>query len=191
MFCGFQISSPWIIPFAYVIIAKYTYSLAEYLWCGGTILGWWNDQRIWLYKRSSSYLFAFIDAILRSLGFSDSGFIITSKVADEDVSQRYEKEIMEFGTSSPMFTILATLALINLCSFVGMVKQVIMGEEGFAKVYKAMWLQILISVVLILINWPLFQALFLRKDKGRMPSSLALKSVAISLFACISFTFLQ
>ncbi|KAF3453294.1 hypothetical protein FNV43_RR03734 [Rhamnella rubrinervis] len=172
-----QISSPWMIPFAYVIVSKYTYSLAEFLWCGGTILGWWNDQRIWLYKRCSSYLFAFIDTILKSLGFSDSGFIITSKVADQDVSQRYEKEIMEFGTSSPMFTILSTLALINLCFLVGMVKQVIMGEEGSAKYYEAMWLQILISGVLILINWPLFQALFLRKDEGRMPSSQALKSL--------------
>lgn len=169
------------------MIATYTYSLAEFLWCGGTSLGWWNEQRIWLYKRSSSYLFAFIDTILKSLGSSDSGFIITAKVAEGDVSQRYAKEIMEFGASSPMLTILATVALINLCSFVW---KVTMAEEGFAKLWETMSLQILLSGVLVLINWPLYQALFLRKDEGRMPSSLTLKSVAISLFACISFTFL-
>ncbi|KAE8731505.1 Cellulose synthase-like protein E1 [Hibiscus syriacus] len=35
-----ELSSPWFLPFAYVIISKYTYSLAEFLWSGGTVLGW-------------------------------------------------------------------------------------------------------------------------------------------------------
>ncbi|RVX14694.1 Cellulose synthase-like protein E6 [Vitis vinifera] len=96
-----QVSSPWFLPFAYVILAKYSGSLAEFLWSGGTLLGWWNDQRIWLFKRTTSYLFAFMDTILRLLGFSETSFILTAKVADEDVSQRYEGEMMEFGGSSP------------------------------------------------------------------------------------------
>ncbi|CAL8998618.1 unnamed protein product [Prunus brigantina] len=49
-----MISSPWLIPFACVMIGKYTWSFVEFLWSGGTILGWWNDQRMWLYKRTSS-----------------------------------------------------------------------------------------------------------------------------------------
>ncbi|CAB4312341.1 unnamed protein product [Prunus armeniaca] len=162
-----QVSSPWLIPFAYVIFAKYTWSCVE--------LGWWNDQRIWLYKRTSSYLFAFIDTILNSLGYSDSAFVITAKVSDEDVSHNYEKEVMEFGALSPMFTILATLALLNLFCFLGVVKKAIMGE-GMTKVYETMPLQILLCGVLILINLPLYQALYLRKDKGKMPSSIAFKS---------------
>ncbi|KAH7546946.1 hypothetical protein FEM48_Zijuj01G0255000 [Ziziphus jujuba var. spinosa] len=176
-----------------ILLSKYSPAcLAEFLWSGGTILGWWNEQRIWLYKRASSYLFAFIDTILKSLGFSESGFIITAKVADEDVSRRYQNEIMEFGTSTPMFTILATLALLNLACFVGVVKQLVMGGlEGIEKVYETMFLQILLCGVLVLINWPLYQGLFLRKDKGRLPSSLAVKSVAFALFACICFIYLN
>ncbi|KAH0997835.1 hypothetical protein GBA52_021699 [Prunus armeniaca] len=181
-----QVSSPWLIPFAYVIIAKYTWSFVEFLWSGGTILGWWNDQRIWLYKRTTSYLFAFIDTILNSLGYSDSAFVITAKVSDEDVLHRYEKEVMEFGASSPMFTILATLALLNLFCFLGVVTEAIMGE-GMTKLYETMPLQILLCGVLILINLPLYQALYLRKDKGKMPSSIAFKSMAFSVFACICF----
>ncbi|KAL6275492.1 hypothetical protein ACE6H2_019093 [Prunus campanulata] len=168
---------------------KYTWSCVEFLWSGGTILGWWNDQRIWLYKRTSSYLFAFIDTILNSLGYSDSAFVITAKVSDEDVSHNYKKEVMEFGALSPMFTILATLALRNLFCFLGVVQEAIMGE-GMTKVYETMPLQMLLCGVLILINLPLYQALYLRKNKGKMPSSIAFKSMAFSVFACICFRYL-
>ncbi|XP_002522779.2 cellulose synthase-like protein E1 [Ricinus communis] len=178
-----QVSSLWFIPFAYVITAKYVYSLAEFLWSGGTSLGWWNEQRIWLYKRTTSYLFAFLDTILKTVGLSDLDFVITAKVADGDVLQRYEEEIMEFGVSSPMFTILATLAMLNLVCFVGVVKKVI-------RIYETMSLQILLCGVLVLINLPLYKGLFVRKDKGKLPGSLIVKSSVLALVICTSFTFL-
>ena len=63
--------------------------------------------------------------ILKLLGFTKSAFVITTKVADDDVSQRYKQEVMEFGTSSPIFTILATLALLNAFCFIEGIKRVI------------------------------------------------------------------
>ncbi|PON93999.1 hypothetical protein TorRG33x02_100380 [Trema orientale] len=144
---------------------------------------------MWFYKRATSYLFAFIDTILNSLGFTKSAFVITAKVADEDVSERFEKEIMEFGTSSPMFSILSVLAILNLFCFTGVVKEAIMGK-AIVKVFETMSMQILLCGVLTLINFPLYQGLFLRKDKGKMPSSLTVKSVAFALLACTSFTFM-
>ncbi|KAL6204113.1 hypothetical protein ACLB2K_021382 [Fragaria x ananassa] len=185
-----QISSRWIIPFAYVIIAKNIGSFVEYRWCGGTSLGWWNDQRIWLYQRTTSYLFAFIDTIVHYLGYSSSAFVITAKVADEDVSERYEKEIMEFGSSSPMFTVLATLALLNLYCFAWFLKVAITGKKGIGEVYETMCLQILLCVVLIVINLSLYEAPYLRKDKGKLPSSVALKSMTFAGFACLCFKYI-
>ncbi|KAL5548649.1 hypothetical protein UlMin_003880 [Ulmus minor] len=179
-----KISSPWFMPFAYVVIAKYTYSLAEFLHSGGTILGWWNDQRIWLYKRVCSYLFGFIDNILNLLGFSESGFVITSKVAEEHVLERYEKEIMEFGSQSPMFTLLATHALLNLYSFFRVVKEVVVVGEGAARFCDKMFFQIVLCLVLILLNLPLYGGLFLRKDKGKMPASLTVKAVGFASLVC-------
>ncbi|KAB1215087.1 Cellulose synthase-like protein E6 [Morella rubra] len=184
-----EISSPWFIPFAYVIIVKHIYGFFEFLLSGGTAIGWWNDQRMWLYKRTSSYLFAVIDTVLKLLGIADSGFIISAKVADHDVSQRYEKDIIEFGISSPMFTLLSTIASVNLFCFAGVVKEAVLGE-GIRRVYETATLQSVLCCVLVLINLPLYEALFLRKDKGKMPSSLAVKSVAIALFACIAFMIL-
>ncbi|KAL6200638.1 hypothetical protein ACLB2K_030419 [Fragaria x ananassa] len=149
---------------------------------GGSALGWWNDQRMWLYKRSSSYIFSFIDTMLYLLGYSDSAFVITAKTSDEDESQRYEKEILEFGASSPLFTVLATLAVLNLYCFAGFVKEAIsLGSQGIAEVYDTMALQILLCGILILINLPLYQALYIRKDKGKLPSSIALKSMAMQI----------
>ncbi|KAL5802192.1 hypothetical protein ACOSQ4_030497 [Xanthoceras sorbifolium] len=187
-----QSSSLWFVPFAYVISAKYSYSLAEFLWSGGTILGWWNEQRIWLYKRTSSYLFGFIDAILKSAGFSDQAFMITAKVADEDVSERYLEEILEFGASSPMFTIITTLAGLNFFCLLGVVvKKLAMDAAGVLRFFDTMALQILLCAVMILINWPLCQGLFFRQDSGKMPSSLTLQSIAFALLACTCFVYLQ
>ncbi|KAL1369964.1 hypothetical protein AAHE18_01G025800 [Arachis hypogaea] len=177
-----KMSSPWFIPFAYVIIGETSYSLLEFLFSGGTIQGWWNDLRIWLYKRTTSYLFAFIDTILKLFGVSDSAFVITAKVAGEDVSKRYEKEIMEFGTSSPMFTMLSTLALLNLFCFLGLLR-----EGSTLEAFEEMFLQTMLCGFLVLINLPIYQGLFLRRDNGRLPTSLAIKSTALALSLIIFF----
>ena len=137
---------------------------------------------MWLYKRTSSYLFAFNDTISRLAGFSETTFIVTNKVSDPDVSQRYELEMMEFGTPFPMFTTLATLAMLNLISLVWVVKK-ILTQVGI-RFCEAMALQLLLCWVLVLLNWPLYQGLFLRKDKGKMPSSVTVKSAVLALCVC-------
>ncbi|KAI3838606.1 hypothetical protein MKX03_030372 [Papaver bracteatum] len=179
-----KITSPWFLPFGYLIISTYTYSLAEFLLSGGTLQGWWNEQRIWMFKRTTSYLFAIIDSISKLLGLSKSAFVITSKVAEEDVSERYEKEIIEFGTSSPIFTtIIATLALINLFSLVGGLKRVFI-DMKLETIEQPLLIQIVQCGFVVLTNLPVYQGLF-RKDKGRIPPFVSLKSVTLALSICI------
>ncbi|XP_059437213.1 cellulose synthase-like protein E6 [Corylus avellana] len=179
-----EISNPWILPFAFVISVHRAYCLGEYIWLGGTFLGWWNDQRMWLFKRTSSFFFGFFDNILKLLGFTTSAFVVTAKVADDDVSQRYEEELMEFGASSPMFTIIATLALLNVFCLVGGMKRVIMQKEMQNLLSHPFALQILLCGVLVIINLPVYQGLFLRKDNGRMPTSITQRSITFALLAC-------
>jgi len=145
---------------------------------------------MWVYKRTSSYLFAFVDTMLKIFGFSNSAFIISAKVAEENVSQRYEKEILEFGNSSPMLTLLATFAMLNLFCLVGMLLRKVVLSGASVRIFEAMLLQVLLSGVLVLINIPLYQGLFLRKDKGRLPRSVAVKSTTLALSACVLFTYL-
>ncbi|KAK2984237.1 hypothetical protein RJ640_010196 [Escallonia rubra] len=178
-----KISNPWTLAFAYVMIAKYAYSLGEFLWYGGTFQGWWNDQRMWVYKRLTSYLFGFLETIFKSIGFAKSGFVVTAKTSEEDVSSRYEKEVMEFGAASPMFNILATVALVNLLGFVAGVKRVILNMQN--EDFNLLALQIILCGLVVLINLPLYQGLFFRKDNGRMPSSVRYQSILVAVFASL------
>ncbi|XP_010552366.2 PREDICTED: LOW QUALITY PROTEIN: cellulose synthase-like protein E1 [Tarenaya hassleriana] len=180
-----EVSSLWFLPFGYVILATSAYSLAEYLWCGGTLHGWWNEQRMWLYKRTSSYVFGFIDTIRKLLRVSEPAFVVTSKVADVEQAERYNKETMEFGVESPMFTLLAVIGLVNLFCFVGSVKRVVVADD-----FQTMWLQALLTGILLVLNWPLYEGLFLRKDKGKVPTSETVKSVVLASLVCTCFAFL-
>ncbi|KMT12991.1 hypothetical protein BVRB_4g090680 [Beta vulgaris subsp. vulgaris] len=181
-----QVSSTWFFFFAYIIVAKYSYSLGEFIHCGGTTLGWWNEQRMWLYKRTSSYIFAFVDTLLKLWGISKLKFVITSKIANEDVMQRYEKEIMEFGVDSPMFIILETIALINLFTLVFVTLKMMIYEREKVIIDRFV-LQFLLCGVLVLINLPLYGGVFIRKDKGKIPSSVTIKATFVALLVCFWF----
>lgn len=174
-----------------MIIAELVYSFAEFLWSGGTILGWWNEQRIWLYKRTSSYMFAFLDTMLKLFGSSNTTFIVTPKVTNDDVLLRYKQEKMEFGSDSLMITILSTLAMINLFCLMGLVKKLILTRElGLEYVFETMALQILLCGVLVFVNLPLYNALFFRQDKGKIPRSTAFQSVAFALSVCTCIAYM-
>lgn len=177
-----QITSLWILPFAYLLIAGYGYSLAEFVTCGGTTQGWLNEQRMWLFRRTTSFCFAFLETISRQLGFTKLEFVVTAKVSDNEVYQRYLKEMMEFGSPSPMFTVLSTIAMINLLSFIWGLKRMIMNAKF--EVLEQLGLQIVLCGVIVLINLPVYKGLFFRRDKGKMPLSVLSKSVMLAFLAC-------
>lgn len=178
----FQASSPWFIPFVYVFIAKNVYSIIEALNCDSTLKGWWNLQRMLLIRRTTSFFFAFFDVILRQLGLSQTAFALTAKVVTEDVLERYEQEVMEFGTSSLMFTIISTLAMLNLFSVVAAIFKMIFQDFGALDKFV---LQVILCGLTVVLNFPIYEALFTRKDKGSLPFSVMFKSIAIAALACL------
>ncbi|KAJ9568011.1 hypothetical protein OSB04_003977 [Centaurea solstitialis] len=181
------VSSVWFLPFAYIIVSISAYEYLEFLRCGGTTREWWNDGRIWLYKRTSSYLFALLDTILGS----DLSFVISSKVTDHERRERYEKEIMEFGGSSPLLTMVATLSMVNLVCFLGFVTKLVvsMGTETLRAYYETMIVHMVLCVAFVVLNVPLYLALFVRTDKGKIPSFVTVRSVSLSVFICTLFYF--
>lgn len=192
-----KVSSLWFIPFGYVFIARNAYSLIEALRCKETIKSWCNSQRMLLYKRTTSYFFALIDSILLQLGFSQTNFVITAKVDDDDdILNRYKNGIMEFGSNSIMFTIISTIALLNLLSLVvwGIFKKIIFLSSSSSAssllCLQQQLPQIILCGLMVMINLPVYEALFFRTDKGRIPTSVFNKSIIIAAAAAAIASFI-
>lgn len=175
-------TSLWFIPFAYVFTTKTVYSIHESMSCGYTLKSWWNFQRMQIIRRVTAFFFGFADVIIEQLGLSQTAFAITAKVVTEDVLKRYEQEIMEFGSSSVMFTIIATLAMLNLLSLIGGFINTIFLDFG---ALQNLISQIILCGLMILVNVPIYEALFLRRDKGCLPFSVMFKSVVFASLACL------
>lgn len=138
---------------------------------------------MWLLRRISSYLLAAIDTICIMLGISEFGFTLTVKVSDVQALERYKKGLMEFGSFTMMFVIIATVALLNLiCMVFGAARALLYG--GITGV-GPLFLQAVLCVLIVAINFPVYEALFLRRDDGRLPSSVSLVSLCIVLPLCI------
>ena len=132
-------------------------------------------------RRITSYLYGTIDTVRKLLGLSEMGFAVSPKVSDEDESKRYEQEIMEFGTSSPEYVIIATIALLNFVCLVGGLGQIL--TSGQNMLWNGLLPQIVLCGLLVIINIPIYEAMFLRKDKGRIPFSVTLASVGFVMMA--------
>ncbi|KAI3456800.1 hypothetical protein Pfo_013463 [Paulownia fortunei] len=177
-----EVSGLWFVPFAYAFAAKTAYTLVEDLVIGDTLRGWWNLQRMVLIRRTTSYFFAFIDTIIRQLGLSQTAFVVTAKVVDDEAQKRYKKGIIEFGSSSITTIIMATLALLNLFSLGwGIKKAFFSAPEALEKFIP----QLTICATMVMLNLPIYEALFFRSDKGSIPSSVTFKSIVIASIACL------
>ncbi|KAJ4758031.1 hypothetical protein LUZ62_068406 [Rhynchospora pubera] len=174
-------SDCWFLPFAYVITVTSIYSLVESLMVGYTAKGWWNEQRIWLYKRLASYPFALFDTALKQIGIAKSAFVITAKVASDEVLQRYNKEIIEFGSASVPVVIIATVAVLSpVCLIIGLWRLLVVQGVGLMG---SMLTQVIICGVVTLINLPVYEAMLVRQDAGRIPTFVALISLTLSYVA--------
>ncbi|KAJ0986879.1 hypothetical protein J5N97_005235 [Dioscorea zingiberensis] len=160
-----KVSTAWFLPFALVFIAKQAYSLIEALYCGDTFMGWWNSQRMWVFRRITSFLLW-----LPLITYSSS--LVN------------EQEVMEFHSASPMFVIVGTVALLNAFCLVGGVMRMVNMNEGDAGM-DALLIQVVLCGMVVAINVPIYEGLFLRKDKGCMPSSVTFASLGAAMLACL------
>ncbi|RZC67692.1 hypothetical protein C5167_011380 [Papaver somniferum] len=194
-----KVTNPWFRIFIFLGISSHVFSLAELMLAKGTFKMWWNETRMWMLKGTSSYLFSVMVTILKALGISESGFEITSKVIDEEALKRYNKEMMEFAVASPMFIPPITLSLLNLyClarTVVSLVTATVMSnnlEEAELNTSLgvsnslALVLQIIISGYISIMSLPIYKAMILRMDKGRMPTSVTVYSIGL----CVTLVYL-
>ncbi|KAI9188522.1 hypothetical protein LWI28_020832 [Acer negundo] len=167
----------------HVFIASSVHSLIEAMNCGSTVKIWWNLERMWMIRRTTVFLFRFINVIIKQLGLSQTAFALTSKVVEEDVSIRFELEIIEFGSSSIMFTLLGSLTMMNLFCLVGAtLKMVVLQNFG---ALGNLISQVFLCGMMVLINFPVYQAMFFKKDKGSLQFYVVFKSLVVASLACL------
>uniref|UniRef100_A0A0E0B4D6 Cellulose synthase-like protein E6 n=1 Tax=Oryza glumipatula TaxID=40148 RepID=A0A0E0B4D6_9ORYZ len=135
--------------------------LYEALLSGDTLKGCWNGQRMWMVRRITSYLYDLIDTIRKLLGLSKMTFAVTAKVSNGDEAKRYKQEIIELGSSYPEYVIIVIVALLNLVCLV----------------------EVILCGMIVITSIPIYEAMFLRKDKGRIPSSVTLASLGFVMLA--------
>ncbi|XP_031400686.1 cellulose synthase-like protein G3 isoform X3 [Punica granatum] len=179
-----KVSEPWFLLYTFLFLGAYSQDLVYFLLSGSdaTLRRWWNDQRIWLIRGLTCYLFGSLEFTLKRLGISTSGFEVTSKAANDEQSKKYEQGVFDFGAPSPMVVPLSVAVLVNLVALArGLALAPGLAIESFA-------LQVLLSGFGVVNGWPLYEAMFFRSDKGKLPTNITLAStfVAALLYAAAS-----
>ncbi|KAK9122061.1 hypothetical protein Syun_019678 [Stephania yunnanensis] len=170
-----KVMDPLFCLYVFFFVGAYAQDLIDFLLTNGTIMRWWSEQRMWLIRGLTSYLFGYIDFFLQKLGISASGFNVTNKVIDDEQSKRYEQGAFEFGITSPFFVVLTMAAIVNLIAFVVGVIRVVFFPEKFGEVF----VQMLISGFVMVNCWPIYEGIALRVDKGRMPTKTTTMAILL------------
>ncbi|GFP95898.1 cellulose synthase-like protein g2, partial [Phtheirospermum japonicum] len=170
-----EVSSPFFVVFAIVFLSAQLIHVQEILSTGHSIRAWSNEQRMWMMKSLTSYLYATLEAIMEKIGLRTASFLPTNKVVDDEQAKRYQMGIYDFQ-ASPMFMVpLCTLYILSVASFM----------VGFGRILHAsgkgneMVMQTLIALFGAVLHFPLFEGMVLRKDKGRISTSVSLVSAVI------------
>ncbi|KAE8694652.1 Cellulose synthase-like protein G1 [Hibiscus syriacus] len=113
-----KMSEPWFFVYVFIFLGAYGQDFVEYVTEGSSFRKWWNSQRMWMIRNLSSFAFATAECLPKSIGLSTYGFIVTSKVVDDEQYKRYSQGVLEFEVPSPLFVPPTTEAIINLFSFI-------------------------------------------------------------------------
>ncbi|KAK1403965.1 Cellulose synthase-like protein G3 [Heracleum sosnowskyi] len=170
-----KVTDPWLLLYVFLFLGSYAQELIEYVTYGSTAKRWWNNQRVWMMRSISSFPFALFEYIQERCGISSFGYNVTSKVLESEQSKRNAEGIFEFGVPSPLFVPITMAAIINLWALVRGMKLVILRNESLEDVFVQMFL----SGFGVLNCWPMYEAMLLRKDKGKMPLKITLISTSL------------
>ncbi|GAB4834587.1 hypothetical protein Ancab_032847 [Ancistrocladus abbreviatus] len=136
---------------------------------------------MWMISGLSSFLFGCLELSLKSFGIAMPGFSLTVKVQEDELSKRYEQGTYEFGVPSPLFVPMTMAAVINLTTLV--IRSIMLTLRE--RISEELVMQILLSGFVTINCWPIYQAIALRSDKGRMPTKVTLISICLTLLLCI------
>ncbi|CAA7037387.1 unnamed protein product [Microthlaspi erraticum] len=171
---------PWFWLYIFLFFGAYAQDLSDFLLEGGTYRKWWNDQRMWMIKGLSSFVFGCIEFTLNILNLSTPEFNLTSKANDDDEQRkRYEEEIFDFSSSSSMFLPLTTVAIMNLLAFVWGLYSLFLCGGGLG-------IELMLAGFAVVNCLPIYEAMVLRKDDGKLPKRVCFSAGILTLVLIVS-----
>ncbi|XP_047339224.1 cellulose synthase-like protein G3 [Impatiens glandulifera] len=182
-----EVSNSMFWVYVFLFVASYAQDCLDFILADGTFSRWLCDQRMYLMRGLTAYLFATIEYVTKSLGIATGGFNVTSKVLDSEQGKRYDQGIFEFGLHSPMILMLSIAAIVNLAAFIMGMVQISKGGANLERLL----VQVFVAGFVSVNGWPIYEAMFLRSDKGKIPqkTTIIATMVAMTLFTIAAFFF--
>lgn len=146
---------------------------------------WLGEQRMWMIKSFTSYLYASLNLVMDKVGLVKASFLPTNKTVDEGASKLYQMGIYNFQAPTLFMVPLCTLYVLNLTSFlVGFARILHGGKEN------VMLVEAFIPLFGVILHFPFLEGMVLRNDKGRVSTNVSLVSIVVSstLLASALFT---
>ncbi|KAK6929824.1 Cellulose synthase [Dillenia turbinata] len=166
-----KVSSYSFIIFASLFLSWLLGDLIEALLSGGSIQTWINEERIALFRAVTSYLYGFLEAVMKKIGMRKANFVITDKGFDMEQIKLYQMGLFDFRASNMFLVPLVTLTILNIISFLGGLTRVIVAGN-----WEDMFGHFCLSVFILVMSYPIIEGIFVRKDKGRIPIFVVLVS---------------
>ena len=137
---------------------------------------WINEQRIWIIMSVTCYLYGSMDAIMKKIGMREASFLTTDKVMDDEKEKLYQMGKFDFRTSTPIIAPLVILVILNMASFMlGLVRVIATGD------WDKMLVQVVLSFYILIMSLPIIEGMTMRKDQGRVPSSITGLSIVVAM----------
>ncbi|KAK4405844.1 Cellulose synthase-like protein G1 [Sesamum angolense] len=170
-----EVSSLFFIVFLFIFLSAQLKHVQEVFLTAHSIRTWSNEQRMWMMKALTSYLFAGLEVVMEKIGLTKTSFLPTNKVDDDQQTKCYQMGIYNFQAPARFMVPLCSLYMLNVGSLI----------IGFGRIMQSqkwgeMLLQAFIPLFATVLHFPLLEGMVLRKDKGRVSPSVSWLSVVIS-----------
>ncbi|XP_026657101.2 cellulose synthase-like protein G2 isoform X1 [Phoenix dactylifera] len=178
-----EVSSPWFAAFVAVHLSSLSQHLREVLYSKGSLRTWWNELRFWMIISVTAHLFACLNIIMKLVGMKGViNFDLTNKAVRETQIQMYENGIFDFEGTSLLLIPLTTLSILNVATLIGGGCRVIVQKS-----LHDLFGQLYISCFILLISYPVLEGIIIRRDKGRVPTSITLWSIMLTVILLLLF----
>ncbi|MFS7924767.1 putative cellulose synthase (UDP-forming) [Helianthus anomalus] len=173
-----QVTDPFSLVFFYVFVLSNLQHMREIYSIGDSLQTWKYEQRVWMIKGITSYLYGSTHAVMEKLGVKEANFLPTNKVVNEDEAKLHQMGIYNFQTSSIFLVPLCSLVTLNLLAFIVGIIQIVFHREYI----DAIFIQTFLMFYIALMGYPVLEGMMLRKDKGRIATKVSCYSLIFSVF---------